>query len=287
MPMLRFVIALEPEARPLIARYRLAPAGGDAAFKVWREGDVALVVSGVGKVASAAAAAYLHARAGGARHAAWINAGIAGHGVRAVGEAVVAHAIRDRASGTCRYPPLVFAPPAPTGEVVTVDTVEEGYGGDAAYEMEASGFYATACRFATAELVQCLKVVSDGPGAPARRLSAARVEQLVGDRLGEIEGLVEALAPLAAEVRCLEENPPELGELTARWRFTVTETRQLRRLFQRWRALAPGRPLPVGELASLRRGKDVVRRLRDQVDGVDVVTAHPPHPPPELPAVSS
>lgn len=266
--MLRFVIALQPEARPLIARYRLEPDGGDGAFKVYRRDDVALVVSGVGKVASAAAVAYLHARAGGGRHAAWVNAGIAGHGRRAVGEAVVAHAIRDRASGACWYPPHVFAPPAATGEVVTVDTVEEGYAGDAAYEMEASGFYPSACRVATSELVQCLKVVSDGPGASPRRLSASRVEQLMGDRLGEIESLAAALLPLSDEVRRLEEEPPELGELTARWRFTVTETRQLRRLVQRWRALAPGRPLPVGELASLRRGKDVVRRLRGWVEGV-------------------
>ena len=266
--MLRFVIALLPEARPLIARYRLELAAGDGAFKLYREGDVALVVSGAGKVASAAAVAYLHARAAGGRHAAWINAGIAGHGRRAVGEAVLAHAVRDRASGACWYPPQVFAPPAATGEVVTVDAVEERYEGDAAYEMEASGFYPTACRFATAELVQCLKVVSDGPGASPYGLSASRVEQLIGDRLEELERLAEALLPLSAEVRRLEEDPPELGELLGRWRFTVTETRQLRRLVQRWRALAPGRPLAVGELASLRRGKDVVRRLREWVAGM-------------------
>jgi len=158
------------------------------------------------------------------------------------------------------------------GEVVTVDTVETLYAGDAAYEMEASGFYPTACRFATAELVQCLKVVSDGPGAAPRRLSAPRVEQLMGDRLAEVEGLAAALLPLSEEVRRLDEDPPELAELTARRRFTVTETRQLRRLVQRWRTLAPGRPLAVGELASLRRGKDVVRRLRERMDGLQAKT---------------
>lgn len=264
--MLRFVVALQPEARPLIARYRLEPEREPGAFKVYHRDDAALVVSGVGKVASAAATAYLHLAAGGVRQAAWINAGIAGHGRLAVGEAVLAHTVRDAASGERWYPPYVFEPPAAAGEVVTVDTVEERYGGDAAFEMEASGFYPTACRFATAELVQCLKVVSDGPGADPSAITAKRVEQLMGDRLGEIERLADELLPLADELRRLEQEPPELAELTARWRFTVTETRQLRRLVQRWRALEPGRPLPVAELASLGRGKEVVRHLRRQLD---------------------
>lgn len=270
--MLRFVVALPAEARPLIARYRLEPRREAGGFEVFRRDDVALVVSGVGKVASAAATAYLHLAAGGERQAAWINAGIAGHGRRGVGEAILAHTVRDAASGRAWYPPHVFAPPASgemaTGEVVTVDVVEEVYGDDAAYEMEASGFYATACRFATSELVQCLKVVSDGPDASPYALTAQRVERLLGDRLPEIERLAAMLGPLAEEMRRLEEEPPELAEITTRWRFTVTETRQLRRLVERWRALAPGRPLPVAEMVALRRGKEVTRHLRRRIDAL-------------------
>ncbi len=49
--MLRFVVALEPEARPLIERYRLERLGEPGAFKIFRRRDVALVVSGVGDIA--------------------------------------------------------------------------------------------------------------------------------------------------------------------------------------------------------------------------------------------
>ena len=53
--MLRFVVALAAEARPLIARYRLERLSSAAAFPLYRRGAAALVVSGIGKTAAAAA----------------------------------------------------------------------------------------------------------------------------------------------------------------------------------------------------------------------------------------
>ncbi len=264
--MLCFVTALEPEARPLVARWRLARDLDADAFKVYRRDDVALVVSGPGKVAAAAATAYLHLHAGRRRAAAWLNVGVAGHPSLAPGEAVLAHKIRDRASGESWYPPHVFQPRIATGEVVTVDEVERRFAEEAAYEMEASGFYPTACRFATAELVQCVKVVSDGPATAPESLTAKRLEDLVGDAGERIAELADDLTRLAREARGLVEDPPELGEMVGRWHFTVTEERQLRRLLQRWHTLAPERPLPREELAALERGREVVRLLRGRLD---------------------
>lgn len=260
------MVALAAEARPLIARYRLERDAGVDAFALFRRGDVALAVSGPGKVASASAAAFLHLAAGGARQAAWLNVGIAGHGSRAVGEAVLAHKIRDRASGESWYPPHVFPPSLPTDVVTTVDTVERRFADEGLYEMEASGFYPTACRFSSAELVQCVKVVSDGPGSAPERLSAMRVESLVAARLESIAELARDLARLAEELRGLEAEPPEVRPLLERWRFSFTEARQLRRLVERWRTLNGAAPLPDEDFSGLRRGKDVLRRLRALVD---------------------
>lgn len=266
--MLFFVTALEPEARPLVSRFRLARDDAPGAFKVYRRDDVALVVSGPGKVAAAAATAYLHLHAGRPRAAAWLNAGVAGHTTLPPGAAVLAHKIRDRASGGTWYPPHVFRPRIDTCEVVTVDTVERRFADEAAYEMEASGFYSTACRFATAELVQCVKVVSDGPSVAPESLTARRLEDLIGDAAERIAEVAEDLTRLAHEAGGLVEEPPELGEMLGRWHFTVTEKRQLRRLAERWHTLAPGRPLPREELDSLTRGKEVVRHLRSRVDAL-------------------
>lgn len=265
-----------PEARPWIELYRLHPATSTHPFQIFRNDgqreaiDVALVVSGLGKVAASAATAYLHAVCGGERHAVWLNVGIAGHGSRAVGELILGHKIRDQASGRTWFPPLVFDPPCPSDEIVTVDLVEQRYPEPVAYDMEASGFYATASRLATAELVQVAKVISDGPTAPldVEPPSAAVITRLVTDVADRLDGVIAPCLELAAEMRTVEADPPGYEAMLARWRFTVSERRRLRRLLSRWHALAGDRPLPEEALRSLRRGKDVNRRLEAWIESL-------------------
>ncbi|MEE8524512.1 MAG: hypothetical protein V3T72_11325 [Thermoanaerobaculia bacterium] len=267
--MLRFVVALEPEARPLIERYRLRREPDAHPFAIYRREGIALVVSGIGKVAAAAATSYLHLATGGERHAAWLNVGIAGHRQRPLGEAVIAHKIRDAASGRSWYPPRIASAES-SDEVVTVDRPETELREPVAYEMEASGFYDTASRFASSEVVQCLKIVSDSPSQPAADLTPRKVAALVERRLPAVERLAQGCLELSAELRRLEAEPPDFDRCLERWYFTVTEKRQLSRLLRRRRTLAPAADLPLEDLGARARGKDVNRRLGRWLDAVAV-----------------
>ncbi len=273
---LRFVVALEPEARPLIERYRLERDGEPAAFEIYRKEDVALVVSGIGKAAAAAATSFLYLAAGAEPDAVWLNVGIAGHGTRPVGEAVLAHRVHDRASGRSWYPPLVFQPPCATDQVTTVDRPEREMNTPGAFDMEASGFVATAGRFASAELVHCLKVVSDGPDSDLDRLTPRAARRLVGAQMPVVEAVAEACGKLSSELCRLEAEPPELDACLERWHFTVTERRELRRLLRRRQTLAPDQPLPLAGVKESVRGKEVNRWLREWLDDLPVVLAARP-----------
>jgi len=262
---LRLVVALMAEARPLIRHFQLLGAARSGSFRLFRREGVALVVSGPGKVAAAAAVSWLHLTTGGQRNSAWINVGVVGHRRRLVGEAMLAGRVVDVGSGESWYPPLVFSPPAVVDTVFTVDRPETTFSEDAAYDMEAAGFVPTACRFASAELVHCLKVVSDGPGDGAVLL-AERVEGLVAARLSLVEDLATRCRELSRQLRGLEADPPDFAACGERFRFSVSDGRELRRLLRRRAALAPGVPLPLDGLASSVRGKEVNRRLRSWLD---------------------
>ncbi len=268
--MLRFVVAFEAEARPLIEHYGLDRDDATSAFKIYRQGDVALVVSGIGKVAAAAGTSYLHLSAGSERDAVWLNVGIAGHGTRPVGEALLAHKVTDRGSGRSWYPTLAFTPPCATDQVTTVDRPEREMTSPGAFDMEASGFVATACRFASAELVHCLKVVSDGPNTEVESLTAQTARRLVEKQLPMVDAVAEACAPLSLELRRQGAEPPELAACLERWHFTVTEQRELRRLLRRRHTLAPQVPLPLDGVAASARGKEVNRWLREWLDELPV-----------------
>lgn len=198
--MLRFVVALQSEARPLVERFGMA-AVDEGPFPVYRGRDSWLIVSGHGKAAAAAATAYLHLLSGAALGQAWLNVGLGGHSQRPLGEGVVAHKISDGASGASWYPQLVIDSPRPTVPVLTVERVEEEYSLPWVYESEAAGFFPTACRFSVAELVHCFKVVADNPDATlARRTSSAAIADLIAGNLDDIETFAAGLAGLARDL---------------------------------------------------------------------------------------
>lgn len=268
--MIRIVTALAAEARPLIERYRLQAFSGVEGFRIFRSDAVALVVSGPGKANAAAATAFLHATTGGRRNGVWLNVGTAGHARAKVGTVFVAHKIRDRASGAAWYPPLVVEPECPTVEVVTVDRPEETYPEEVLYEMEASGFYATATRFSTGELVHTLKIVSDNASSPVERLSADLAGELVGGALPVLDGLVVATLPLATELERLDEDPPHYRDFLAAWHFTVSENHRLRELLARFKVLGADPRVAWPDLARRRDASEVLRRLRERLESLPV-----------------
>src|SRR4051794_24337223 len=198
--MLRFVVAFQAEARALVERFGMEPAG-EGPFSVYRGEDAWLIVSGLGKAAAAAATAFLHLFSGGEMGRAWINVGLGGHSARPVGEGVIAHNISDGASGASWYPQLVVDSPRPTVPVLTVERMEEEYAPPWVYDAEAAGFSPPACRFSIAELVHCFKVVSDNSDATlSRRMSTTFLEHLIARNIGDLESFARDLAALAAEV---------------------------------------------------------------------------------------
>ncbi|MEE8624791.1 MAG: hypothetical protein V3T19_05575, partial [Acidiferrobacterales bacterium] len=139
--MLHFVVALQAEAKPLIDHFGLRRRTGGA-FPVYENENIALTVSGIGKVAAAAATGYLHAHTGNHSCIAWLNIGIAGHGRRAIGDGVLIHKITDQITGRSWYPPLTFELPCASDGLITVDEPETRYRENGLYDMEAAGFYA-------------------------------------------------------------------------------------------------------------------------------------------------
>jgi hypothetical protein len=128
--------------------------------------------------------------------------------------------------------------------------------------MEASGFYATACRFTTAELVQVVKVISDNQTHPLSGLNAAIIEQLIAARLVLIEQMIDQLAELNRELKSWQTEPATYRQLLDHWRFSVSERHQLYDRLQRWQLLCPHEPLP---LTKFDNGKDVLRWLEQQL----------------------
>ncbi len=263
--MIHIVTALPAEARPLVRHFSLKARTPQAMFPVYEGEDMALVVCGVGKAAAAAAVAHLHGITGGRADRVWLNLGVAGHPTHPPGAVLLAHCIRDAASGRRWYPPQVVAPVCAGAPLVSVDIPESDYPEDALYDMEAAGFYPTATRCATGELVQCLKIVSDNRQAPPGRLGAKAVEALVGARLDTVARLLASLVELAREGLGGEGPAACVEGFAAHWRFSVTQRHRLERILQRYAALAPGEAISWREYRALGKAREVLTALEHRV----------------------
>lgn len=266
--MVRFVVALPAEAKPLVETYRLEAQ--EAPFGFFRRDDIGLVVSGVGKSAAAAATAYLHARMGESLAQIWFNIGVAGHRDHEIGNGYLAHAITEATTGRRWYPPRITTTSLVSDALTTVDCVETEFATNSLYDMEAAGFYPTALRFSTAELVQCFKIVSDNRETSGERIDASLLERLVSGRLAELQDAVASTQSLAEELHKAARAPRGAPEFEARWHFTTTEGRRLRKLLARWDLLHAEPALSSLDLDGARRAGQVLDRLEGAVRSASI-----------------
>ena len=270
--MINIITALPCEAKPLIEHFQLVRHHPDGSFPIYSGKDCSLVISGNGKIAAAAATAWLAAQQDDGQRA-WLNVGIGGHANAALGDSRLSHCITDVATQQHWYPTLVFTPPCATDTIFTVDQEENQYPKNGVYEMEASGFYASALRFATSEIVHSYKIISDNPESPTNTISAKQVKFWVQQKIEEIETIVGNLRALTNELRNTHSDPLNYLNLLRTWHFTATEKIELKRLLQRWQAFHGDIDI-LSEIGladrKTNKGSDVLKQIRHIVDNIKV-----------------
>ena len=204
-----YVVALDCEAAALIAHFRLKRDRQCRAYPLYLGtalGDLAirLVVAGVGKVAAAAATAYLAARCPTDQSALWINLGIAGHASAEIGDAFWAHKVTEASNGRSIYPNRLLQGDHDSLSLLTVDEPAIDYPEDAAVDMEAAAYCHIASRFTTLELLQCFKVISDNLSSGTANIRPDTVAQMVSAHLPELERVMSRWQELADTIRPLE-----------------------------------------------------------------------------------
>ena len=261
--MIHIVTALMHEAKPLIDFYHLKPIQTHP-YKIYQNENFSLIVSGVGKKQSATATAHLHEYTGKIRNRTWLNIGIGGHSKENLGEGVLAHKITDQANGKSWYPPRILKIACPSKSILTVEKVELNYDGDFVYDMEAAGFYETASRFSTQELIHSFKIISDNSNISAQKVSGSLVRDLVAQNLNLIDSIVKELSKLSDELIDLNRNPEALDQFLKQWHFTVTESHRLKQLLNRLKTLEPNENW-FANFMSLRGGRRLTKQSRSEI----------------------
>lgn len=235
--MINFVIAHKAEASAILQYWKLKKSNDTYPYPVYQNNGIRLIISGSGKTQSAAATSWLAATHASPQvhNTVWLNVGIAGHQSLSLGSTIIANKLLDGATERYWFPTLINNQ-LPQSTVCTIDVPTSAYPDSYTYEMEATGFYQTAMRFSTTELVHCIKVISDNRQHAVDNVSAEMAKDLVSDNIQLIDQHVQTLQELASI--CEQADTQEIeDQLFKRFRFTVTQQHMLRRLLTRHLAL--------------------------------------------------
>ena len=233
------LVAHTLEAKPLIAYLDLKKLQLDSPFAHYENSQgLHLVISGMGKLAMTAAVAYLAAlQSNDNELRAWVNVGIAGHGDQALGTGLLVNKITDGNTQAALYPPACMFRGMATTALITVDKPELNYPTDAAYDMEAYGFYHCANRFVTAELVQVFKIISDNRKSSIDNITPAAINTWIQSNLQMIGELIEHLSEELKRYNEVYAFGDEYQQIVATMRMSKTLKSQFSKAYRRYYAL--------------------------------------------------
>jgi len=198
--MVLFVTALMPEAAPLIEYFKLKKDMGINAYPVYRNSDIALIVSGVGKLKSAAALAYLCALYHVEERDIVINIGFCGSSSRKYtpGTLLVINKITDMDTGKDYYPDVLFGRGLPKESLRCYSRAvrKEDISGETNVfcDMESAGFIETAKKFVYTHNIAVLKIISDY--LEPENLNHELLRNYIRKQLSRVENLLDVLKQL-------------------------------------------------------------------------------------------
>ena len=251
-----WVIALEPEAKPLIDLFDLHPLSNNLNFPVYinPKSGHALVISGIGSSKAAAAATYLKMLFNVQRYVAWINIGIAGFCEEPIGQLFQAIKVHDTARKTSYFPGFRLSKIVKCQTLHTVAQPETKYSEAVLFDMEASGFCEIASMFSCNELVFVLKIVSDTPKSPVSLVSREAIKQLIYQNKNKLREIISRIEKLVNDEKKRLHVPEEVFQYFERYHFTQSNRYRFLQAYKKWKSAFPdgklARTLAAGNSAS-------------------------------------
>ncbi|AWT60764.1 MAG: Futalosine hydrolase [Candidatus Moanabacter tarae] len=226
------VTALRAEAAPLIRKFGLKQNTSSRIFQRFESKEITLVVSGVGKVLSAIATTWILNQGEQSENSSALNFGLCGCSDRKIplGSLAVINKITDHGSGRNFYPEVLLRHTSVESSLTTHDAPvfcdDPDNTPTGMADMEASGFFQAAARNLPLERILCLKLVSDY--LEPRDFEAKAVEDLVEDRVGEIEQiLANGRLPIRNQNHFNSLDEQLLNTIEKNLRLTFTQKRQM------------------------------------------------------------
>jgi nucleoside phosphorylase len=262
-PTVFIFVALPCEAKPFIQAWNLKKNSQHKAFSIYVNQDRVVVVSGVGKLAMAAAVAYTLCLYSNTSDPILVNVGIAGHRDYPLGNLYLADKVSDIETLKNYYPQLTFSSDIPTSAVTTLSKPSTDYDAVSLFDMEAAAFYEIATKFSTNEFIHSVKIISDNSSTSIEHISEAIVIDWVANKVNDINQLLTNL--LKARELLPKLNNDLYSQLIQQVHFSEANAVKLKGLMQRWQIVTGNSDLKWAE-SGASSGKELIVWIEQQLE---------------------
>ena len=231
---IRWVIALKEEAETILDEYSMDFMPDFTLFQVFSNFDKTrwLVLSGIGRHNSAAAATYLYVISNASRSTSWINIGIAGSGKGNYGDLCLVNKISNNGSSNT-YPATMPSVTFDKMRLFTSDIPVENYISHELIDMEGSAFYDVTNKISGREFICLIKVISDGPANSIKDLNKFKIIELFKSNITKIKTIVSYYEKLSMDEYKITNKPKIFSQILSQWHFTVSQKYKLNNLIRR------------------------------------------------------
>ena len=264
----RWVIALMPEATPIIRALSLIKIAGNLPFPIYSdEGrEHWLIVSGLGQINVAAATSLLFEKSRADKTTVWINVGIAGSKTFNIGELVFIDKVTSNTSGKSLYP---YSIPnlkiENRSELVTVNNPEREFGSEGVYDMEGFSFFKATSKLSSNELILILKIVSDGPGSDLSKIDKNKISKLVEKKIPTLLQILPTLVSLSENLRSQILLPKNFEDICKVRKFTFSQRVTLKKLLHQWHARKPSKNL-LKNISVLKTSSKIIKFMEEELN---------------------
>lgn len=263
---MNFVVAHYSEAKSIINQLGLTKNVSISSFQVFQNDHHKLIISGIGKVASAAATGFLIGQSVKDQRAVpFLNVGIAGHGSLDIGTAFIANRIEDDEGNTTFYPPQITNSKMMQSRLRSCSHPNRNYA-NLGFDMEAHAFFSIASRSITRELVQVVKVVSDNNDHSFESITPTIASDLIEKNLPEIIDLVDQLEGFSEEISVDSSTISIQEKARGMHSFSQTQLFELNRLISHAKILEIDLNEIIHEIRSGISSKQALQNLREKLE---------------------
>ncbi len=196
--MIHFIVATSLESKIIIKRLNLKKINSSSGFDFFYNDNCSLTVTGIGKINSALGVAHTFFKFKSLPNNIWINVGLAGHKKEKIGRLILVNKICDHETQKSMYP--FFLKDYKIKKLNCTCYAKPNFNYDNSLsDMESSGFFFTANKYSTKEMIHSLKIISDNRSEKIDFKNSKIINRVIDENFDQINNFVTDIKKLWEE----------------------------------------------------------------------------------------